>query len=208
MSVRFDLRIFTPALFTPILALGIAACAVDDPPAPDDGEPYVSQTIVERDASGQLVSHMRIIPRSQATAEFETARTARTGATNSAANDLAPHVVADPGCAPSSIWLFDEPDIGGNMLCLKASAALPDQASLAMFPRCTAIFHGFCVTGTWSKAIRSYSGGSDPFYFIGTGPECKSCRLANSYSVDTLNDDGCALRGITIGFGSPSCTPH
>jgi hypothetical protein len=194
------------APFALAIALVTGACLSEPPPRPDD-DAYVSQTIVTIDASGQPSVQLRILTQAEATAEVAAAHARPSGAAGVAAG-ATDHVAVDPTCAGASLWLFDGPSLTGNQLCLMADA-VAGPVSMASFSRCVSVFRGVCLSvAPWTGAVRSYWGGSDPFYFIGTGPECLNCRLPYSRVDDTVTGDGCALRDTAVGFNYPSCTAH
>lgn len=181
----------------------VVACAAEPPPTTGDDTTYVSQTIVSRGPDGAPVVHQRILSQEQATAELVAAR-------SGAARDRAALVSQDPGCAGNSLWLFDGPGMTGNQLCLTSDAAT-DEVWMGGFARCVAYYHGLCIrTAPWTGAIRSYWGGAQPFYVVGTGVECLNCRLPWTRIDDTYTGDQCFAHDVAVGFNPLNewCTPH
>jgi hypothetical protein len=201
----------------PILATCTAVCVFAlsftlgcSASAPDEGEEsFVSQTVVTIDKDGRQTVSERVLTQRQARAELDAAR----GVAPPASSDVgttSQALTQDPGCAGSSLWLFDAPNRTGNELCFRSDSPGYQIASLSAYTRCTAFFRGTCIsTAPWTQAIRAYWGGADRFFFTGTGPECLSCRNPYVLVNDTVSGDSCAARDTSVGFNfGTECTGH
>lgn len=90
---------------------------------------------------------------------------------------------ADSACYGASMWLYDQPNLGGNRLCFFEGGSGPRSVDLSTFCRasareCSATVGGGvvcrdlpCAPGSeWGSAVRSYWAGSDGGYLSVGGP--------------------------------------
>ena len=212
-SLRLSRAVLAASFVVAVVGSAVVAtgCSSSAPDTTDD-ESYVSQTIVTIDKDGKQSVRERVLTQRQARAEFEVAKGLAVTPPNATGNvgSTSEALTQDTGCAGSSLWLWDSTNQTGNELCFKADGAGYQAASLANYVRCTGYFRGICVaTSPWTQAIRSYWGGVDRFFFVGTGPECLNCRNPYTRVDDTVTGDGCAKRDTVVGFNFGSeCTGH
>jgi hypothetical protein len=142
---------------------GCVAPPEDDPGAPDTDIVY--RTIVRVSPDGSFEQTFETITLAEQQAEL-VARAAFVDASRSDASGAKtlPQTLSilgvDHGCAAASLWLFDQPQLGGNELCLfKASA--DDQAWLDLGTLCRSSPPSRCA-GLWAGAVRSLWAGTDP----------------------------------------------
>jgi hypothetical protein len=130
-----------------------AGCDNGDPSEngpPQDGKTYYSRTIVHFNADGTVEQRTDWITPEQQEAQKAT----RAGLARSGLADVAALTV-DPGCANESLWLFDQPNIQGSMLCLSGTGTL-DLGGLILRLECN-YFFGYCFPRivTWRNNVRS-----------------------------------------------------
>lgn len=90
---------------------------------------------------------------------------------------------ADSACYGASMWLYDQPNLGGNRLCFFEGGSGPRSVDLSTFCRasareCSATVGGGvvcrdlpCAPGSaWSGAVRSFWAGADEGYLSVGGP--------------------------------------
>jgi hypothetical protein len=160
-----------------LVLLGVFSCAVgcssaepsgsSAPAQADDPSAVVSRTIVHLSADGTKKVTTETVTRAAQLEEIA-ARTAylqgtQTGGGNVGATSSA-LLTEDLGCAGSSLWLFDQPNLQGNEICFKG----PGEGDLFDY---TDVICGkgmpYCAIVTWSGSVRSLWAGVDSGYFVG-----------------------------------------
>lgn len=117
------------------------------PEANIDENAIFTQTIVSWDELGVQHVATKQITRREQLAEIE-----QRASDGSALRQ--PIITSDPSCYGSYLWLFDQPNIGGNQICLAGTAA-PRTTPLSQFP---------LEGGSWTLEVRSLWTGQYPVY--------------------------------------------
>lgn len=153
-------------LASSMVVVGVSAsgCVTEsDPaePAPD----IVYRTIVQVRVDGSLEQRTEAITVAQQQAEQAT-RTAYLAAQREGTRPSPQVILTDSGCAAADLWLFDQPSITGNELCLFRSGLDPLGDELEFGRICRTARCG----STWDSAIRSIWAGSDQGFFFHCTP--------------------------------------
>jgi hypothetical protein len=191
------------ALFA-TFALGVAACGVADPSESPSTEPATfTRTIVHIQADGTETVEQTTITAAQQRAEQD-ARGRILGGEPSTRAGESDVVTRDPGCAASSMWMFDQADLKeGNEICFFGSGYV----NLANY--CRTSNPMMVCPGTWSKAVRSYWAGTDSGLFsINNSPTCGSGGCFESFSPfqKALTVSSCGQISQYLGL-QELCTP-
>ena len=139
-----------------VLAVGsaIAGCGGGDPNEggpPKDGKAYYSQTVVRLNPDGTTSQWSNwITPEQQ-----EQQKAARAGGGGARFKELA-DLTWDPGCDGASLWLYDQPNLQGSMLCLSGTGTA-DLSNFILRFECTVIPEWTCFPRfvTWQNNVRS-----------------------------------------------------
>jgi hypothetical protein len=176
------------------IALGpLAGCqeAPDPPNAPD--EPVFTRTVVKVDEQGNTTYEQYEITLSQQQREKRVRALIEQG--------LPAAIVVDSSCAPASMWMFDQPNLTGNELCLFASpkSNLWSTASLNIFPR-----GPFGSLGTWHQAVRSLWAGTEFWRFSPTcNPNNCGCDGNPFARLDSVMP--CIANAFLVWLRCPTC---
>jgi hypothetical protein len=176
LAVSFAVTVAVAGVF-------VSGCvAPPDPGAPDADIVY--RTIVRFSSDGRFEQTFETITPAEQQTEL-VARATFFDATRSDASGVKTHpqtlptLGVDHGCAGASLWLFDQPQLMGNELCLfKASA--DDQAWLDLGTLCRGSSSSGRCAGLWAGAVRSLWAGTDPGSLL-------SCTIALCNATPFLN---------------------
>src|SRR5262245_27338979 len=149
-----------------LVALGISACAAgvgenDDDSVEGDVQVEASETftrtIVRLEGDGREIVEVQVVTRAEQLMAQE--QRARMLESEREGFDPATAIVKDSGCASSSMWIFDQPNLHGNEICFTGAG----DANLYNYCRISQeIVPGtYVCTDRWNNDVRSYWAGSD-----------------------------------------------
>jgi hypothetical protein len=173
------------------IALSLAGCQ-EPPDAPD--EPVFTRTLVKVDEQGKVTYEQRQITLSEQQRDKQLRELAAQG--------LAASIVVDNSCAPASMWMFDQPNLTGNELCLFMFPKSKnwDNHGLHIYPR-----GPFGSLGNWTRAVRSLWAGAEAWQF---SPTCliEDCGCGGDPFARRDTVSACVANGSVIWLRCPGCS--
>jgi hypothetical protein len=188
--------------FASIVSLTIALGALAGCQQEPSSEPVFTRTLVKVDEQGKVTYQQRDVTLSQQQRDKQLRELAERG--------LAASVVVDNSCAAASMWMFDQPGLNGNELCLfmyPKSRNYWSTSQLNIFPR-----GPFGSLGSWSRAVRSLWAGADAWRFDSScapsvcgcdGGPCP-CEGVPWERLDSVS--GCVSYASMVSLTCPSCS--
>ena len=155
------------------VAVGAGGCV-----APDESEPTatVYRTIVRFSPDGTVEPTFQTVTVAEQQAELAARAAAIAALRTGGETQALPTLKVDGGCAGSSLWLFDQANLGGNELCLFKAPA-DDMAWLDLGTLCRTPTR---LCATWANAVRSLWAGTHP-------GSLQSCTATLCFTMPFLN---------------------
>jgi hypothetical protein len=180
------------------IALASLAGCQEPPDAP--GEPVFTRTLVRVDDQGNVTYEQREISLSQQQRDKRLRELAERG--------VAASIVVDNSCAGASMWMFDQPGLTGNELCvfMFPKSSNWSNSGLWLYPR-----GPFGSLGTWLHAVRSLWAGAEAWRFspvCGPGPDPgRNCDCEGAPFARQDPASGCVANASIVWLRCPTCAP-
>jgi hypothetical protein len=185
--------IFASLVSLTIALVPLAGCQ-EPPDAPNaPGEPVFTRTVVKFDEQGKVTYEEHRITLSQQQQEKQLRALVQKG--------LPASIVVDNSCVWSSMWMFDQPNLTGNELCLY----MWPQSNQWSTHNLDFLRGPYGSLGIWAGAVRSLWAGSEAFRFSPTcHPNDCGCEGDPFARLDTVSS--CIANASIIWLRCPGCS--